>query len=114
MKIGHAADSPVASATNVASPDGEIAAAGKSRAAAGAAAAAAGSSAQSPLDAGSTVALSTTAASLLAAGAPAEFDSAKVALMADAIARGTYTVNPEAIADKLIANAQELLAKAKG
>jgi anti-sigma28 factor (negative regulator of flagellin synthesis) len=33
--------------------------------------------------------------------------------MSDAIARGTFVVNPEAIADKLIANAQELLAKAK-
>lgn len=111
MKIGHAADSPVASATNGASPDAEVTAAGKTRQSASGAAASA--AAQSPLDAGSTVALSTTAASLLAAGAPAEFDAAKVALMSDAIARGTFVVNPEAIADKLIANAQELLAKAK-
>ena len=107
MKIGHAADSPVASATNGATSE-EVAATGRTRGNAGVEAAA-----QSPLDAGSTVALSTTAASLLASGAPAEFDSAKVALMADAIARGRYVVNPEAIADKLIANAQELLAKAK-
>ena len=110
MKIGHAADSPVASATNGATSE-EVAATGRARG--NASTASAGAAAQSPLDAGSTVALSTTAASLLASGAPAEFDSAKVALMADAIARGSYVVNPEAIADKLIANAQELLAKAK-
>ena len=109
MKIGHAADSPVASATT--GTDADVAATGqaRTRSASGAAATAA----QAPLDASSTVALSTTAASLLAAGAPVDFDAAKVALMTDAIARGTYVVNPEVIADKLIANAQELLVKAK-
>ncbi len=34
--------------------------------------------------------------------------------MAAAIAGGTFKVNPEAIADKLIANAQELLTQVKG
>ena len=104
MKIGHPADSPVASATQGTASAQETAAQDRKAAVPGSA---------EPLDPGSTVALSSTAASLLAAGAPAEFDSAKVALMADAIARGTYVVNPEAIADKLIANAEELLAKAK-
>jgi negative regulator of flagellin synthesis FlgM len=107
MKIGQHPDSTVASATAGATSSQEVAAAAKDRKANAAAAA------QAPLDAGSTVALSTTAASLLAAGAPPEFDAAKVAVLSDAIARGTYQVNPEAIADKLIANAQELLAKAK-
>lgn len=107
MKIGHHPDSTAASAAAGTGAAPDAAAVAKERKAGAAAAA------QGPLDAGSTVALSTTAASLLAAGAPAEFDAAKVAVMSDAIARGTYQVNPEAIADKLIANAQELLAKAK-
>ena len=34
--------------------------------------------------------------------------------MSDAIANGTFKVNADAIADKLIANAQELLTKVKG
>lgn len=65
-------------------------------------------------DASAQVELSSTAATLLAAGAGAEFDADKVKRMGDAIANGTFSVNAEAIADKLIANAQELLAKVKG
>lgn len=42
----------------------------------------------------------------------AEFDAKKVEVVAKALADGTYKVNPEAIADKLIANAQELLSSA--
>jgi negative regulator of flagellin synthesis FlgM len=41
----------------------------------------------------------------------AEFDSEKVQRIAQAIRDGKFTVNPEAIADKLIANAQELLGR---
>lgn len=41
----------------------------------------------------------------------AEFDSEKVQRIAQAIREGKFTVNPEAIADKLIANAQELLSR---
>ena len=50
------------------------------------------------------------AASLLASGAsePA-FESAKVDRIAQAIRDGKFEVNAEAIADKLISNAQELL-----
>jgi negative regulator of flagellin synthesis FlgM len=65
--------------------------------------------------AGSTVALSTAATALLrsesAAAASADFDGAKVERISGAITRGEFTVNPEAIADKLIANAQELLSR---
>ena len=37
------------------------------------------------------------------------FDSAKVNAVKAAIQNGTYKVNPEAIADKLLSNAQEML-----
>ena len=39
----------------------------------------------------------------------AEVDSAKVEAVKTAIQQGTYTVNAEAIADKLLSNAQEML-----
>jgi negative regulator of flagellin synthesis FlgM len=61
------------------------------------------------------VELSTTAASLLTGvkGTPAEFDVEKVARMSRAIAGGTFQVNAGVIADKLIANAQEVLGNVK-
>ena len=60
------------------------------------------------------VELSSTAATLRAGtvqAASADFDVEKVNRVSESIADGTFTVNPEAIADKLIANAQELLSK---
>jgi len=56
------------------------------------------------------VAISATAK--LAASAASEdgsFDAAKVDRIAKAISEGKFTVNANAIADKLVANAQELL-----
>ena len=67
-----------------------------------------------PADASATVALSSTASTLLSTGAAGEFDADKVARIAGQIADGTFKINPEAIADKLIANAQELLSKVQG
>lgn len=61
--------------------------------------------------AGAEVELSPTAASLRTNAAPAEFDAAKVDRIAQSIADGSFKVNAQAIADKLIANAQELLGK---
>lgn len=54
------------------------------------------------------VELSITAA-LGAEAGEAVFDAEKVKRIADAIRDGKFVVNAEAIADKLIANAQELL-----
>jgi negative regulator of flagellin synthesis FlgM len=51
------------------------------------------------------------AARLASQGAEGSFDAEKVARIAQAIRDGKFEINPEAIADKLIANAQELLGK---
>ena len=58
------------------------------------------------------VELSSAASLLQVDGSTAEFDQAKVERIAQAIRDGKFEVNPEAIADKLIANAQELLSRA--
>jgi negative regulator of flagellin synthesis FlgM len=61
-------------------------------------------------EASAKVALSPAARLLTeAAGDAGSFDSAKVERIAQAIRDGRFTVNADAIADKLIANAQELL-----
>lgn len=57
-----------------------------------------------------SVKLSSTAQALLD-GADGGFDQAKVDRVRQSISDGTYKINPEAIADKLIANAQEVLGK---
>lgn len=58
------------------------------------------------------VSLSSTASSLMSAsGADPAFDAEKVERVKQSIADGSYKVNPEAIADKLISNAQEVLSK---
>jgi len=103
MKIGHPADKPAAAAAG-APAAAETAKAGQAQAAAATAGAA---------DPSATVALSSTATTLLSGGASGEFDAEKVARMSEAIASGNFKINAEAIADKLIANAQELLVKVK-
>lgn len=107
MKIGHPADKPMAAAA--------AGAAAPASAEAAKAAPAAGQASASPtVDASATVALSSTASTLLSGGTSGEFDADKVARVSQAIAGGTFKINPEAIADKLIANAQELLTKVQG
>jgi negative regulator of flagellin synthesis FlgM len=104
MKIGHPADKPVTpqvAGTPAAAP--EAAQAGQ---AAPAVAPLAGSA-----DASAKVELSSTASTLLSGGTSSEFNTDKVAKVSQSIASGTFKVNPEVIADKLIANAQELLSK---
>ena len=97
MKIGNPADKPVVvpAATGPSAGTAPVAAA----------------PAAAPV-AGTQVALSTTATDLMTGGVSPEFDAEKVARIAQAIAEGRYMVNAEAIADKLIANAQELLGRA--
>jgi len=105
MKIGHPADKPLpAPAAGPAAPADAGAKASAGVQAAGAA----------QVDASATVALSSTASTLLSGGTSAEFDADKVARISAQLADGSFKVNPEAIADKLIANAQELLAKVQG
>ena len=103
MKIGNPGDTSAAAAlaqTRAATPD----AAGK----------AATATSTGEVEAGTQVALSSTAATLRSGSADAagDFDAAKVNRISQAIADGSFKINPEAIADKLIANAQELLSKA--
>ncbi len=63
-------------------------------------------------EASAQVALSSTAASLLSGSTgAAEFDSAKVERISQAIENGDFKIDAGAIADKLIANAAELLKK---
>lgn len=94
------------------SPAADAAALARANAEAGAAAAKARGGPQGA-DAASSVQLSSTAAGLLAGTSAPEFDAAKVERMKQAIADGSFKVNAEAIADKLIANAQELLGSIK-
>jgi negative regulator of flagellin synthesis FlgM len=62
-------------------------------------------------EASAHVELSSTASTLATGSADGSFDAEKVQRIAQAIRDGKFQVNPEAIADKLIANAQELLGK---
>ena len=104
MKIGQPADKPLpppAVGTPAAPADSAKAAPGHGAAAAN-------------VDASATVALSSTASTLLSTGGAGEFNAEKVARIGAAIADGSFKINPEAIADKLIGNAQELLSKARG
>lgn len=68
-------------------------------------------SAEGGVEAGVKVSLSSSADQLLVGSSRPEFDQAKVDRIKQAIDDGSYEVNAEAIADKLIANASELLGK---
>ena len=65
-------------------------------------------------EASAKIELSSTATALLAGVSDdGSFDVQKVGRITQAITDGKFTVNAEAIADKLIANAQEVLSRAQ-
>ena len=65
-------------------------------------------------EASAKVALSPAAAQLAKGADDATFDASKVERIAAAIRDGTYKINANAIADKLIGNAEELLGRKVG
>lgn len=69
-----------------------------------------------PLEGGAPgvpVTVSAAARSLEAPAASSGIDKAKVAAVRAAIADGSFSVSSEAIADKLLANAQEILSRTR-
>jgi negative regulator of flagellin synthesis FlgM len=101
MKIGQPADIPNTAAASV-SPAAAKAAQPNNTAAPT-------SNAASPAGVAVTVSTAARALDQAAKSDVAEVDMDKVNAVRSAIEQGTFKVNPEAIADKLLANAQELL-----
>ena len=100
MKIGNPADKPVVvPATN----NGALAP--------NAPAAANASAIPVTADDSAKIELSSSAATLMSSDVSVDFDAEKVVRMSKAIEDGTFKINPDVIADKLIANAHEALAK---
>ena len=105
MKIGHPAENPTPL------PVSNGAAANTESAKAAAAPAASAKAIPATADASAKIQLSNTATSLMSSSGGAFFDAEKVARISRAIDSGTFKINPEAIADKLISNAKEVLTK---
>jgi negative regulator of flagellin synthesis FlgM len=79
------------------------------------AAAASGAAAAAQPQAGVTVTLSSSASQALSGGGNNEvFNAEKVEAMKQAIADGSFKVNAEAIADKMLSNAAEMLSANAG
>lgn len=108
MKISHPSDNPVVLSSNVAST------AAKNAPVAGALAKPAAS--KSTQSTGVAVTVSSMARSLEAdnTGETPDVDTVKVNAVRASIANGTFKVNAEAIADKLLSNAQEMLTRNRG
>lgn len=114
MKIGQPSEKPVP----VNPPTQPVPPKGGQNASANAAAAqgdthAKGAAASGKQTAGVAVTVSTLARTL-AAGDASEVDAKKVESVRAAIEQGTFKVNAEAIADKLLANAEEMLNRNRG
>lgn len=105
MKIGQTPDNTIQIQL------GNAANAQKAEQKASASTAASSGASQSTRSAGVAVTVSTLARGLekTGRGEAADIDTQKVASVRAAIEDGTYVVNPEAIADKLLFNAQEML-----
>lgn len=103
MKIGPPSDPPVSGSPSLP--------AALPKAVPGTSTGAAAAATKSNQSAGVAVTVSTLARTLEAAnrGEAADVDTEKVNAVRSAIEQGSYVVDPEAIADKLLANAQELL-----
>lgn len=107
MKIGQPSDNPIPVSSNATSAPPK----GGQSPAATATATATATAAKNAQSAGVAVTVSTLARSLGAdkASEASVIDAKKVASVRSAIEQGTFVVNAEAIADKLLANAQEML-----
>ena len=114
MKIESSPDSYIGSVAGGPQKAASAPAAGGENAAA--AGAVAGASAATKPQAGVTVTLSSASQAVSAAsGAGSEvFNAQKVEAMKLSIADGTFQVNPEAIASKMLSNAAEMLGSARG
>ncbi len=107
MKIGNNPD--IASTLSQAA-----AARQQAKAAAPAPAAEAASQSASRAAAGVPVTLSATARGVEAGRSTADFDAGKVKAVKTAIDNGSFKVDAEAVADKLLANAYETLSRSRG
>jgi negative regulator of flagellin synthesis FlgM len=107
MKIGPSGDSPLSGTSSTGSTS-RTSSTEKEKTQSAATPATAGESS-------TTVALSSTASSLMqgVSEANADFDTDKVSRVSRALSDGSYVVNAEVIADKLISNAKELLTNAR-
>jgi negative regulator of flagellin synthesis FlgM len=114
MKVDSSPDSYIGSVAGGPQKVADKAPAGAESAAAGATAAA-GAAAKPQASAGVTVSLSaSTTQALSGAGNSSDvFNAEKVETMKQAIANGTFQVNAEAIADKMLSNAAEMLGGSK-
>lgn len=112
MKIESSSDSYIGSVAGGPQKAASAPAAGNENAATSAAATGAAAQPQ----AGVTVTLSPASQAISSAsGTGGEvFNAQKVEAMKLAIANGTFQVNPEAIADKMLSNAAEMLGNARG
>ncbi len=107
MKISLPSDKPVAISSNAATvaKNGPVAGAPAKT-----------TSAKSTQSAGVAVTVSPLARSIEAGSTSetADIDMSKVNAVRASIAQGTFKVNAEAIADKLLSNAQEMLTRSRG
>lgn len=103
MKISQSSENPVAVSSNAASLAAKSGPTASALAKSGAT--------KSTQVAGVAVTISTPETS--SAGDVPDVDTAKVEAVRTAISQGTYVVNPEAIADKLLSNAQETLKRSR-
>ena len=98
MKINNLPDKPAGAATGAGKPADRLAAAAQRS--------------EAPAEAGVTVSLSATSQTISASVARSGgdvFNAQKVEAIKSAIENGTFTINSEAIADKLLSNARDML-----